>query len=777
MPIGSSLGDMYKDSYEMESALHKKNSDASEMALNETSGDFQSRFYATDQSTMPLGASTELTGALKDKAGSMVPETPPNEIKEGLAPAKPSTFLDRLSVVNAVKGMAAGSEDAVLNFPKNFKEGFQSVINTLKIPGEVAQGKLPMWATDAEGNVQTNHQVVEKATDLALLTMGAPAPVVARAVDGTLGTMAGVRSQTVPKTKAYNAQTMEMEGYSSDAIHEATGFHKGLDGQWKYEISDAKAKFKPNGMDRNVEVTKNPSGWASPHNDGELHVTVSPKKGGARLDEVLDHPDLFEAYPLLKDIKVKPMPPGMPDSVKGQMSGNTLHIRDNLDPEYAKGIIMHEVQHRIQVVEGFSRGGSKGEFLPKEIPAAIKEFESVKAEIEPQIKEALKMNDKGYQNTKNAMRMVQEGNAPEAIRDQIARLRFLDPISYRRLDNIVHSEKLLREADEQAFTNYQNLAGEVEARNVQARLNYTEAERRAIPPQATEDRPRAAQIPLGPREFIAQSGGAGLQYGMLGDIWDKLGVKGPSSTPIPSDGNLKEYPTEKDAENAIKYGFGYGSGKENYINAETAQILGMNKPNGEFNKMAGTTMGEDNIVSRLYDENVNLTKLKNLGERKAVGTSMAQAALAINRNPVAAIGFKPEKILLDIASGRNVNMAGFTDPANDNLIYANAHPELRSAIVHESIHAGLNEMYNKIPEAKAIMDETGFRTRTNESLVRYMMYKYAGDPEGQKGVTAKEQRDAAVALFKYVPDLGVKAEKLMDIAATYLKDKRPGGPR
>ena len=57
------------------------------------------------------------------------------------------------------------------------------------------------------------------------------------------------------------------------------------------------------------------------------------------------------------------------------------------------------------------------------------------------------------------------------------------------------------------FEQYERLSGEVEARNVQTRLNMTPAERRATPPWKTEDVPRSEQI--------LKFGGAGASLSAL----------------------------------------------------------------------------------------------------------------------------------------------------------------------------------------------------------------------------------------------------------------------
>jgi hypothetical protein len=74
MAVGLSDGTSFQDSTEWLStaASMKHQADQAEIKANTTSGDFQSRFYATDASTMPPQASRELAGALKQSGGSLV---------------------------------------------------------------------------------------------------------------------------------------------------------------------------------------------------------------------------------------------------------------------------------------------------------------------------------------------------------------------------------------------------------------------------------------------------------------------------------------------------------------------------------------------------------------------------------------------------------------------------------------------------------------------------------------------------------------------------------
>ncbi len=89
---------------------------------------------------------------------------------------------------------------------------------------------------------------------------------------------AGQRSQTAVIKNLEEANTRAIAGEDMEQIRKDTGWFKGPDNRWRYEISDAEAKFKP------IDINK---------------------KKKYKLSEVLDHKELFAAYPQLNDIKVE----------------------------------------------------------------------------------------------------------------------------------------------------------------------------------------------------------------------------------------------------------------------------------------------------------------------------------------------------------------------------------------------------------------------------------------------------------------------------------------
>lgn len=106
-------------------------------------------------------------------------------------------------------------------------------------------------------------------------------------------------------------------------------------------------------------------------------TTVTLPDTPQRLGDVLNHPELFEAIPSLKDIKVvkkgspgsgtyysdtKTIEMGPAIGTKGttDLKGNSADI--NAEENFTS-VLLHETQHAIQDLSGFTQGGNPGMFL------------------------------------------------------------------------------------------------------------------------------------------------------------------------------------------------------------------------------------------------------------------------------------------------------------------------------------------------------------------------------------------------------------------------------
>lgn len=141
---------------------------------------------------------------------------------------------------------------------------------------------------------------------------------------------AGSNAKTANVGALQKAEELEQSGVSAEEIRKVTGWSRGLDNKWKFEIDDSKAKYK----EEKIRLGK-----------------------AVNLNEVLEHEDLFKAYPDLKKVKVKEI---SNLDARGIYSPNfdCIFINENLPTQEKLKSLIHEVQHAIQVREGFAVGES-----------------------------------------------------------------------------------------------------------------------------------------------------------------------------------------------------------------------------------------------------------------------------------------------------------------------------------------------------------------------------------------------------------------------------------
>ena len=109
--------------------------------------------------------------------------------------------------------------------------------------------------------------------------------------DVSLNSFAGQKAITANVGKLDQAKAMLEKGTDEVEIWQKTGWFKDKDGAWKFEIGDSNARLNPE------------------------------FQSGGRLGELLDHEELFKAYPELKDVRVVKIGGETPD-------GAALSVKD-----------------------------------------------------------------------------------------------------------------------------------------------------------------------------------------------------------------------------------------------------------------------------------------------------------------------------------------------------------------------------------------------------------------------------------------------------------------
>lgn len=375
---------------------------------------FEGQLYK-DRYDLEMNRPIEAPGEAQSGGGTGV------QGQENNAPA--GNVVAKRGIVDNLLGL---SGERYQTWPERAVRG---AISAMALPGDVLSGKVQPGSA----------QEIERAVDLAGLMVGGPAPVASRMAEGTLGSFAGVTSKTFDKGALEVAQAAEKEGVHPEEIWNKTGFFRGADNRWRYEIVDKDARINSKGFDRKIEEDMS----------GELVPTISVKEFGTTVGEALDHPELFKAYPHLKNIGIYPLPEQLAErGVIGQMAEGNMYLKNDLHPDFVRSVILHELSHEIQKKEGFARGGSAPEFE------------------HPNLKKAKKIYEEA----------VAKGGNPES-------------------EELKKAKAILEDEKDKSATLYRRLMGEVEARNVQTRMDFDELMSMQTYPRLTEDTPRFLQIP------------------------------------------------------------------------------------------------------------------------------------------------------------------------------------------------------------------------------------------------------------------------------------------
>ena len=336
--------------------------------------------------------------------------------------------------------------------------------------------------------------------------------------------------------------------------------------------------FRQMGADSSVAITAQDdmvdamaldfwSEWPSAKVEDSL--VSDPMEFGMELGDVLDYPELYEAYPQLKDLRV------YTDDLKGYNglaghNGWSDYITMNRsllgDWEKFRSTLLHEVQHVIQRIEGFAKGGNK-ESVRRQVKDLLEGTEARMEFLERDLrwfsavdiardflKEArmLRRYPNAWKRSGQRFRFARMSSTADEVREAILRdiaeryekfrrddtgetlllemedsllpevhfstlegieagLAALDKIKSRKLafrgtaarksrrladlqKRYNGIKRVLDEFEYEPYELYVRLAGEIEARNVQLRRDWTAEQRAAKPFNETLEYPGEALV-------------------------------------------------------------------------------------------------------------------------------------------------------------------------------------------------------------------------------------------------------------------------------------------
>lgn len=334
--------------------------------------------------------------------------------------------------------------------------------------------------------------------------------------EGGKMSFAGKKAKTASAKNLALAEAMEEDGASREEIWRETGWIRGADGQWRFEVDDSKAEFRPNGDARLMgeqryrrleELTDK---WGDSFEKGGEPLTEAEEAEMEALQEeysdrvwekkyelqdFLKHEELYEAYPLLRhtSVRFEKLDPG----VKGKFDkrNGAIILSDSL---FGKGpeTLLHEIQHIIQKYEGF-QGGTSPEYW------ARRDYESG-----DRLQERLQQE---YDDILNGLTKEEQNDyiRYQEIDGELERLFYSekpgDTEKYDRMDaehdrlyeklypkewfgKLLDLKRQMENTGEVYLGQYINSAGEIEARETASRRKLTAEERKNKMPDLGWDR-------------------------------------------------------------------------------------------------------------------------------------------------------------------------------------------------------------------------------------------------------------------------------------------------
>ena len=217
---------------------------------------------------------------------------------------------------------------------------------------------------------------------------------------------AGRNANRADREALARAEEMERAGEDAEQIRQETGWFRGADGLWRFEIDDSGMEYDPTGDLRGARskrwamedleaaredlfgnITEEQADMVRAYNRAEIAGDTAEQQRlydeltatefgfqfetyvdalqranatknnpwGGTLADYINHPELFANYPQLRDVGLEFRK--LPEGTRGKFDGDTVTLDESLLTE-PEDVLIHEVQHAIQRAEGFARGAS-----------------------------------------------------------------------------------------------------------------------------------------------------------------------------------------------------------------------------------------------------------------------------------------------------------------------------------------------------------------------------------------------------------------------------------
>ena len=311
------------------------------------------------------------------------------------------------------------------------------------------------------------------------------------------------------------AEEMERRDVDAETIRQQTGWFRGRDGKWRFEIDDSGMEYRREG-DANLRresgyqrLTELTGKWEASMSGGEA-LTESERAEMDRLEEeygervyeeryllsdFIEHSELYDNYPQLRYTSLAF--DELPDGTSGYYNyeDGAIHLSNKFIGE-PRDVLIHEIQHAIQRYEGFTRGASPEYWARREYESGDLVEERLRRERDSVFNSLSRAEQNKYNRYRELdMALNQTMFAEPGTEEAVAYQRYeaeqdtlyeeLYPNEWFR--QLLDLERRIENVPVEYARMYRNTAGEIEARDAAARRRLTAEERRATPPDLGDE--------------------------------------------------------------------------------------------------------------------------------------------------------------------------------------------------------------------------------------------------------------------------------------------------
>lgn len=409
-------------------------------------------------------------------------------------------------------------EQVAREYVQSYSGAYQSmedVYEEVLADAYAGMNRFRAGATQFTETVQGEVQQSERASEPAQTsqeTRGSP--------EGRFS-LAGQKARTANSQTLQLAEQMEQEGASREEIWQETGWARTMDGQsWRFEIDNSEAEYRGGG---DAQFRKDHADYAEYQDllqkmfegtisesemqrmeqlddiwSGEYaRLRERVESGNATLADVLQHDSLYEAYPELRDVKVRLESDTGSKNGSYDPSTNTITISEDKPGDSAKvGTMLHEIQHAIQQIEGWESGASPEYWAAREYENGDTASDRAQ-ELYSRILNSLDKADQNkvirYNEFDREMEATFSADPESEAGKRYAKYEAEQDKLYEELyknewfRRLLDLQRKMENPQSAYYEMYLNTAGEIEARNVSERYRMAQEERRKTAPKGADE--------------------------------------------------------------------------------------------------------------------------------------------------------------------------------------------------------------------------------------------------------------------------------------------------